>query len=148
MSKTRFTYHQMCDAIRDVYERDEIAAIAKTDPIRAIKLYCEQAATTAPEAMAVRIRLRAEKRIDSLMRKMRSRKQPSPAKQDAPPPMPANPGVSAQEAADFIAMAALPNEQFEQMIAQPGATTEAVAAAGRAHLSATAGASPGSGTKP
>jgi hypothetical protein len=119
-------YDAMCRAIDRAYEVDEVKDIR--DQAVAFEAYSRQAKNTQAERLACEIRLRAERRAGELLRDMEKNKgaQGTGSNQhrqvrsaDTTAPKLRELGISKQQSSDWQRLSAIPEERFEEALADP-----------------------------
>jgi hypothetical protein len=130
-------YDAMCSAITAAYSVDEVKDIR--DKARAIEVYARQAKNVEAERQACEIRLRAERKAAQLKReqgmatgaRMNGREQGGEHRRSDDPTTEtlADLGISKQQSSDWQKLADIPDDEFDEAVRQPGATTAGIIAA-------------------
>lgn len=131
MSMTELVrYDAMCRAIAEAYDVDEVKDIR--NKARAIEVYAKQAKNVEAERQACEIRLRAERKWGQLRD---SEVAPRGRPKTSDDPMfnttrkLADLDVTPDQSSQWQKMGAIPDEDFERAVRQPGATTAGIIAA-------------------
>jgi hypothetical protein len=116
-------YDTMCRAIAEALEVDEVKTIR--DKALAWEVYSTQAKNKEAEAMAIQIRLRAERRAGELLLEMEKAKGQLRQGSNSPRSSPsttgktlADLGVSKDQSSKWQKLAKLPAEEFERQLAE------------------------------
>ena len=128
-------YDAMCTAIQEAYKIDEVKSIR--DKAKAMQEYARQANNTEAEDRCREIRLRAERRTGELIREQQAagllatRKTGNPSLQVSagttlPPATLSDYGISRDQSSRWQQLADVPDGEFEDEVAQPGATTTSI----------------------
>ncbi|MDX0060983.1 hypothetical protein GOC19_32215 [Sinorhizobium meliloti] len=121
-------YDAMCRAIDEAYQIDEVKDIR--DKALALEVYSRQAKNIEAERRACEIRLRAERKAGELRRQEQKAKGFNAA--SPPPPGGRTPtnderrkelGISKKQDERWQKLAAVPQEEFEAALAEPGVPT-------------------------
>ncbi|MCM5693916.1 hypothetical protein M8037_35340 [Sinorhizobium meliloti] len=121
-------YDAMCRAIDEAYQIDEVKDIR--DKALALEVYSRQAKNIEAERRACEIRLRAERKAGELRRQEQKAKGFNAA--SPPPPGGRTPtnderrkelGISKKQDERWQKLAAVPKEEFEAALAEPGVPT-------------------------
>lgn len=120
-------YDAMCQAIAAAYEVDEVKDIR--DKARAIEVYARQARNIEAERRACEIRLRAERRCGQLLQQMEKAKggqpkNPSQHASTSAAPL-ADLGISHSQSSRWQKLAAIPDGEFEAVLAGANRPTTA-----------------------
>lgn len=129
-------YDAMCHAIAAAYSVDEVKDIR--DKARAIEVYARQAKNTEAERQACEIRLRAERKAAQLKReqgmatgaRMNGRDPGGEYRRSDDPTTEtlADLGISKQQSSDWQKLADIPDDDFDRLVREPGATTAGIIA--------------------
>ena len=127
-------YDEMCRAIAAALSIDEVKDIR--DKARAIEMYARQAQNYEAEEQAKKIRLRAERECGkrlTITREAGEMAKGSPGNQHTGPldrhegsKTLSDMGISYDQSSQWQKLAAVPEEMFEQALAEPNASTEAI----------------------
>jgi hypothetical protein len=131
-------YDEMCRAIAQAYEVDEVKDIR--DKAQAIEIYSRQAKNVEAERQACEIRLRAERRCGQLLKEREKAKggdHGGKPRIDGSRLAPSNPvqtladiGISKQQSSRWQRLADVPDEEFEQALkSEQKPTTSGIIAA-------------------
>jgi hypothetical protein len=124
-------YDAMCQTIAAAYEVDEVKDIR--DKARAIEVYARQARNIEAERRACEIRLRAERKCGQLLQQMEKAKGTrgqliGPSSVQAPTDQRqtlADLGISHTQSSRWQKLAAIPDGEFEDALAEPARPTTA-----------------------
>lgn len=115
-------YDAMCRAIAEAHAVDEVKDIR--DKARAIEMYARQAQNTEAEERAREIRLRAERKCGQMLADMDKLKG-RPEKASTATRL-SDVGVSYDQSSQWQKLAAVPEEIFEQALAEPNPSTSGI----------------------
>lgn len=117
-------YDEMCRAIDLAYEVDEVKDIR--DRGLAFEVYARQAKNIDAERRACEVRLRAERKAGELLREQEKAKAGPPIRNRSVDttdyrgaPTLRDLGISKQQSSDWQRLAAVPQEQFDEALADP-----------------------------
>lgn len=136
-------YDAACRALAECKAVDEVKDWR--DKAAALQAYARQAKNKQLEVDAAEIRIRAERRLGQMLQDEDARAKPGQYQQESSPPTLADLGISRDLSSRAQAIAAIPQEEFEQTLAEHREEQQAVTGrtmeklAGRAHVANNSG---------